>query len=249
VGVSIAAPEHSGFERVRATIGVFITLAVVTCAITLLYLGMRAVMSVGGFCAEGGAFQIRQHCPKGIPGLMFGGIWGGLIGLGLYVWQTSKHKVPSLVGLSWSALFLSLGWNFLDYGLRPTPPLEGLQWGWLVCAIVFGLMGGLPLLVVAKPIYKSFFDPGTNDAWTPIVTASTGVGARVASNLAEKVIGKMSTGQTSTTPTGPKWEASGVGDAGGLVAYLERLESLHRSGSLSDEEFAAAKKRVLEGDV
>lgn len=246
MGVPTPPPERSVVDRIRGTLGVFVTLAGATAGITLLFLGMRAVMRIGGFCAEGGAFEIRQHCPEGIPGIMFGGIWGGLIFVALYVWQTSKHDAPSLVMLSWSALFLSLGWNFLDFGLDPTPPLEGLQWGWLICAIVFGLMGGLPLLGVAKPIYKSFFDPETKGAFVPFMSSAS-ISSKVAAKVAEAAATKMATATASASE--PKWEAAGVGDAGGLVSYLERLEYLHKSGSLSDEEFAAAKKRVLEGDA
>lgn len=122
----------------------------------MLYMGMRAVMGVGGFCAEGGPFVIEQRCPKGVPLLVTGGLLGGLVFYGLYLWQTIKHKVPSFAMLGWSALFLSLGWNFLEFGFNPPGQSGGLAWGWIVCAIVFGLMGGLPLLVVVKPTIGGF---------------------------------------------------------------------------------------------
>ena len=52
-----------------------------------------------------------------------------------------------LVSLAWPALFLSLGWNFLEFGLKPPGAEPGeLAWGWLICAVVFGLMGGVPLV-------------------------------------------------------------------------------------------------------
>jgi hypothetical protein len=46
---------------------------------------------------------------------------------------------------AWSALFLSLGWNFAEYGVHP--PGGGVGWGWLVCAVVFIAMGAAPLLL------------------------------------------------------------------------------------------------------
>ena len=113
--------------------------------ITLIWLGMRAVLGVGGFCAEGGPYVIETHCPPGValtmtlafPGLfLFGGlmVWkGSLIGAG--------YGAAAL--LAWPALFLSLGWNFLEFGVNP--PGGGLAFGWLIPGVVFVLMGGLPL--------------------------------------------------------------------------------------------------------
>jgi hypothetical protein len=152
-----AVAEMDPVERARATVGVFVTLAGSACGLTMLYMGMRAVMGIGGFCAEGGPFVIEQHCPTGVPGLVLGGIWGGIIFFGLYVWQTLKRRIPSFFMLGWSALFLSLGWNFLEFGLNPPGPDTSLVWGWLICAIMFGLMGGLPLLAVTKPTLTGFF--------------------------------------------------------------------------------------------
>jgi hypothetical protein len=58
----------------------------------------------------------------------------------------------SLMPLAWPGLFLSLGWNFLEFAFAP--PGGGLAWGWLVCGVLFALMGGLPLLLVFKPARK-----------------------------------------------------------------------------------------------
>jgi hypothetical protein len=145
--------------RVRATVGVSVTLAGVTVGMTSLFLGMRAVMEIGGACADGGPFVPVQPCPKGVPLMMIGGIWGGIAFLGAYLWQTHRHQVPSLVALAWPALFLSLGWNFLEYGIDP-PADVGLVWGWLFCAVIFVLMGGLPLLAVVRPTIRAFASKG-----------------------------------------------------------------------------------------
>src|SRR5687768_10204791 len=128
---------------------VFLGLAAATVGLTFLFLGMRAVMEIGGACAEGGPFVPVRPCPKGIPLVMIGGIWGGLIFAGIYAWQAVKHQVPSFLGLLWPALFLSLGWNFLEFGLNP-PFGEGVAVGWLICAVLFAVMGGLPLIWTLK---------------------------------------------------------------------------------------------------
>ena len=133
---------------VRPTITIGLSLAGVACALTMVFLSMRAVMDVGGFCAEGGPFEIETHCPQGVPGVMVGSLWGGIILAGVYAWQVVRHGVPSFLGLLWPALFLSLGWNFLDYAFDPPGTQGGVVWGWLICGIVFMLMGGLPLLVM-----------------------------------------------------------------------------------------------------
>jgi hypothetical protein len=149
-------PQVVPTARVGSTLVIFASLALLTVGLTWLYLGMRSVMEIGGACAEGGAFVPIRPCPKGIPLIMIGGIWGGLIACGVYVWQAFRHHVPNLVGFAWPALFLSLGYNFFDYGFDPPVEDYGLVWGWIICGVVFFLMGGLPLIVLIAPIFRGF---------------------------------------------------------------------------------------------
>jgi hypothetical protein len=223
-------------QNARATLAVFVTLAGLSCGMTLLYLGMRAVMDIGGACASGGPYVPRVECPEGVPLLMMAGIWGGLIFLGLYLWATSKHHVPTLVGFSWSALFLSLGWNFLDFGLDP-PFGEGPVWGWVVCAIAFGLMGGLPLFAFAGPIMSQFTKgpPAPHVPTYVMPTANRVKDARAAQRAAQR----------SAKPRPPA--ATRQEEDETLVDALERLERMHRSGALTDREFEDAKRRVIRG--
>src|SRR5690348_5975703 len=138
---------------VTAAILVVLGAAGAACGITLLFLGMRSVMAIGGFCAEGGPYTIAHHCPKGTPLVMMAGIWGGLIFAGMYVWGAIRAGAHSLVLLLWPALFLSLGWNFLTFGLNPPGQDGGKSWGWLFCAIVFFLMGAVPLLPALAAVF------------------------------------------------------------------------------------------------
>lgn len=114
---------------------------------TMLFLGMRSVMGIGGACAEGGPFVPVRPCPEGVPLLVVGGFWLGALSTAVYAWKVYAHKAPSLLAYFWPALFLSLGWNFAQFGFAP-PDGSGLVWGWIVCAAVFLLMGGLPLVIV-----------------------------------------------------------------------------------------------------
>jgi Short C-terminal domain len=178
-------------------------------------------MDVGGFCAEGGPFVIEQHCPQGVPGVLIGSLWGGIILAGVYAWQAFRYKVPSFVGLLWPALFLSLGWNFLEYAFDPPGTGGGVVWGWLVCGVVFMLMGGLPLLVMLPATIRGFTREQERPKGWPV-----GMPLERMQRVAARV--------QPSTATGP-----------GMVGELERLAKLHERGALSDDEYAAAKRRLL----
>ena len=71
-------------------LGYLAGIAVGTMSITLLSLGMRAVMDVGGACADGGPFVTAQPCPSGTPVAMVGGMFGLFGAAGLIVWFGSR---------------------------------------------------------------------------------------------------------------------------------------------------------------
>ena len=114
---------------IRTLAGYLAGIVVGTTSITLLFLGMRAVMDVGGACADGGPYVSAQPCPPGVPLAMIGGMFGLFAAAG------------------WPALFLSLGFNFLDYAFHPPDTAATPVWGWLVPGVVFWLMGGGPLAI------------------------------------------------------------------------------------------------------
>jgi hypothetical protein len=127
--------------------------ALLAASITTIWLAMRAVMDIGGFCAEGGPYVIEHHCPEGVVGLMFVAFPGLFAGGGLMLWKGPRLGRPlSLLPMAaWPALFVSLGWNFLEYSL-PTAN-QGLVLGWLIPGIVFVLMGLAPLYLawISRP--------------------------------------------------------------------------------------------------
>jgi hypothetical protein len=129
----------------RRSVLCFIGLLGVAAALTVLFFSMRAVMEIGGSCASGNVpYAVTRPCPSGVPGLMVGSIFLGLAFLGLYAFTAVG---PNLTLLAWPALFLSLGWNFLDFGVNPPDGSDGVVWGWLLCGVIFVLMGGVPLIV------------------------------------------------------------------------------------------------------
>jgi len=124
-------------------------LVVISAAMTILYLGMRSVMDVGGFCAEGGPYQIAVHCPKGVAYMLPLSIFAGIVGLGLY----GLNRVaggPNIMLLLWSILFGSLGWNFLEYAF--SHPEQGIIISWLVTGVIFELMALVPLYALGAKL-------------------------------------------------------------------------------------------------
>lgn len=135
-------------SRAARLVGIFVGLAGLCAALTILFWSMRAVMEIGGSCASGNVpYEITRPCPKGTGFFMTGSIFGGIFMFGLYA--ISAVGGPSLWPLAWPALFLSLGWNFFAYGIDP-PFGSGVAPGWLICGVLFALMGGLPLLLLLK---------------------------------------------------------------------------------------------------
>jgi hypothetical protein len=134
---------------------------VVAIGLVWTFRGMRAVMDVGGSCASGGPYQVAQPCPDGallisvaIP-VLVGATLGGSLLAG---WLSA----PTLLLPMWAALFGSLGWNFLEYGLG-----DGIVWGWLVCGVVFELMAlpALAFLVAGgRLVAPSLSDPAGPEA-------------------------------------------------------------------------------------
>ena len=137
---------------VRRSILMFIGMAGVSGALTVLWFSMRAVMEIGGSCASGNVpYAITRPCPSGVPGLMVGSIFLGLAFLALYAVTAVG---PNLTLFAWPALFISLGWNFMDFGVSPPDGSSGPVWGWVICGVIFLLMGGIPLVLGIAALMK-----------------------------------------------------------------------------------------------
>ena len=109
---------------------------------------MRAVMDVGGACADGGPYVSAQSCPDGSTPALLLGIFGLFLfgGIGAVYGSRLGGIWAAAPLFAWSGLFLSLGWNFLEYGLFNPPGDETVIWGWLICGVLFVAMGLAPLL-------------------------------------------------------------------------------------------------------
>ncbi|MBN2345228.1 MAG: hypothetical protein JXO51_02485 [Candidatus Aminicenantes bacterium] len=125
----------------------FFTIFGVAFCISLLYHAMRPIMRLGGMVASGGPYAIAHPAPPWVW-VMPVSVMLGMACLFLNLFLAEKDGEVNLMPLAWPALFLSLGWNFLEFAFAP--PGGGLAWGWLVCGVLFALMGGAPLLLTFK---------------------------------------------------------------------------------------------------
>src|SRR5262245_64709774 len=74
--------------------------------LTLLYRSMRTVLDVGGFCAEGGPYEIRQPCPEGVAWIVPVSIFGMIASVGIGILGVFRRGGPRPYVFAWSALFL-----------------------------------------------------------------------------------------------------------------------------------------------
>ncbi|HEY6318619.1 MAG TPA: SHOCT domain-containing protein [Acidimicrobiia bacterium] len=238
-------------------VGSLIGIGGVAFSITLLSQSMRAVEAVGGTCASGGPYAISRPCPNGVAGALPLAIVGGLIFLGLFV-VCASDRGRSVAMLAWSALFLTLAWNFIDYGLKGG---SGGGAGFLIPGVLFVIMGAAPLFYVVPSMWKAFLgqDPDQSAAPSPFLKyaplPSTGAGAPAASSSwpSTSAWGTSSPAVSTATPTITSTPAASTATVAGssssgssdLASELERLASLHRRGELSDTEYEAAKQKAL----
>lgn len=144
--------------------------------------GMRAVMDVGGTCAEGGPYEIATPCPDGavllivaIPVMLIAALLGSAV--------ATSASAPDLLLPMWGVLFGALGWNFLEYGFTAA---GGVEWGWLVPGVLFELMALPALYLIARGATFSDFSvpregprPGLRSSWYAayLVLGATGAAA------------------------------------------------------------------------
>jgi hypothetical protein len=252
-----SASERPAGPSTRSLVIAMVGWAGLAACLTMVFLSMRAVMDVGGSCSEGGPYVIAQSCPGGSTAALLLGVFGGL-GFGFLatvggsalggVWAATPV-------LAWAALFGSLGWNFMQYGVFA--PTDGeIAWGWAICGVMFWAMAAIPLLGVLPILRGTAAVPGTGRregrggtaAPETEVLAGPGQpahGATAAAGTAEERyrelagiaadLGAAIGSVMAETPVDPAARAVATGDAGavpeadfteGTQALLDRLERL-----------------------
>jgi hypothetical protein len=136
-----------------------VCVALVGWSVVWSFLSMRAVMAVGGACADGGPYVSAQPCPAGggliglaVPVLVLATIGGSIVAAAL--------PAPLLFVPMWAFLFGALGWNFLDSGFGGQ---TGTTSGWIVCGVLFELMAAPAFVVLALGLAgrSTFADGGS----------------------------------------------------------------------------------------
>jgi hypothetical protein len=133
---------------------VVVSVLVLAVCLTWTFFAMRAVMNVGGSCADGGPYVSSQPCPGGagliaiaIPVMIITAMAGSAAAISV--------GAPNLLIPMWGLLFGSLGWNFLESAL--TGP--DVVWGWLVCGVVFELMALPAILGMLAAVKNAVLPP------------------------------------------------------------------------------------------
>lgn len=205
---------------------------------TILWLSMRAVMGIGGFCATGGPYVPAVECPDVVVALTPLSIFGLFIFGGLAAWGGAALGGGwiGLIALGWPALFLSLGWNFLEFGLAPPGGAAGeIVWSWIFCGVIFALMGGIPLVVGIQGARMASGSHRSYAGGRVLVSPRGGIGAM---NELRRALDDV----TSRAPS----SAAASGGGTDTASRLERLARLHRAGDLTDAEFEAAKRATID---
>jgi hypothetical protein len=225
----------SGWPRVRAVLVLGLGVAAGAAAITLLSQIMRSVTAIGGSCADGGPYVSAQPCPQGTGAALLMIFPLVLLCLGGTLWGSVTLKAPLPLWLGWPAIFLTLGWNFLEDGFFPPPEAGGVVVGFVICGILFVLMGAAPLLLVLSVLRgkRRSRRAAQRPAEVPAPRTTTSVRPAAATPRA-----------TRRTP-GPRSSDDPATAAMSVAGRLERLAALHGSGELTDEEYAHAKAATL----
>jgi hypothetical protein len=110
----------------------------------MLFVSMREILRLGGFVARGGPYEIAYPAPDwawAIPVCIMAGFAFGI----LNIVAAPRARGFTLVLPAWAALFIALGWNFLEFGVHPPGDVQD-TWVWIACGVLFWAMG-LPAAV------------------------------------------------------------------------------------------------------
>ena len=122
-------PAHAGRGRLEAPALFHFTIFGVAFCISLLYQAMRPIMRLGGMVASGGPYAIEHPAPSWVW-IMPVAIVFGMVCFFLNLFTSGDGDGVNLMPLAWPALFLSLGWNFLEFTFSPRRRRHSPGAGW-----------------------------------------------------------------------------------------------------------------------
>jgi Short C-terminal domain len=213
-----------------------------------------------GTCASGNTpYQISQPCPSGTGTdilLLMAGIFGGLIGAGIFAFRGDPpwdRDRPINSGsnfsfglFAWGIFFTATGATSLIASLtnQAIQDSSGGKLGGIIVGGTFIVMG-LPVLLYI--LWNLVSGIGRRDERPATATAGAGMGgspmARMSAGLNQARAAQQLSSRLPWGSTGPT--ASSGGGTGGQIAKLERLQKLRESGALTDSEFEREKAKIL----
>ncbi len=217
-----------------------------------------------GTCASGNVnYQIApgHQCPSGTGTdilLLMAGIFGGLIGAGIFAsrgdppWNKDR-PINSASSFSfgvfaWGLFFTATGATSLIASLSDQQ-IQGSNGGQLGGLIVGGVFLAMGVPALATSLWGLVSGIGKRDERP--ATATAGMGGMTSGPMAPMSAGlnqARSMQQFSSRlpwgTTGPATTGGG-GGTGGQIAKLERLQKLRESGALTDSEFEREKAKIL----
>lgn len=141
-------------QHPRAFAATIACVLVVTICVTWAFYSMRAVMNVGGACADGGPYVSAQPCPDGavlisvaVPVMLATAMFGSAV--------AAVVDAPNLLLPMWAFLFASLGWNFFEYAVRGPDVVIS----WIVCGVLFWLMAAPAVWVLLLAVKNAVVPP------------------------------------------------------------------------------------------
>src|SRR5262249_24703725 len=228
---------------VKATLGLVLSIG----GLILFNVKLVSLLQTGT-CASGNTpYQIAQPCPSGTGTdilLLMAGIFGGLIGVGLFTargdppWDKDRpinvHRDFTFPAFAWGLGFTATGATALiasltDESVKSAP---GAQLGGLIVGGVFLVMG-LPVFVMSFWWAIKDFRRGDEQPVTATAVGAAGMGGGAMSRM---TAGLNQTRAMQQFGSRLPWGTTGTtssGGSGGQIAKLERLQKLRESGALT----------------
>jgi hypothetical protein len=183
-----------------------------------------------GTCASGGAYVSARACPKGTGGhilALMGGIFGGLIAVG--IWAASRpldRRGPGLGMVMWILGFALSGAVAILAAVGPANAGRAdSKLGGIIVGAIFIPMGLAGLFAIGR---------SRGDMTSSAIRLNLG-----------GVGGVPLTPARPPARPAPRPASSPTPGRGDVLSRLERLGELHGEGVLTDEEFAAQKRKLL----